>query len=136
MKSFNSVLLIDDDPICNFISYEVIMKWHIAKEVHIACDGKKALEFLAEYQEKNGAIPELLILDLKMPVMDGYEFLLVFDKMFSEEKVRTKIIIVSSLFSQSDLKTFQKMGFRNYFDKPLTGKKLMNVLEEELFKVA
>jgi CheY-like chemotaxis protein len=135
MRCFDAVLLIDDDPISNFISYEVMMKRKIAKEVHITSDGKKALEFLIEYQERNGVLPELMILDLNMPNMDGYEFLQGFERIFPEGKKNTKIIIVSCLFSKSDIQAFQKMGFTNYFDKPLTGEKLMNAIEKELFKV-
>jgi CheY-like chemotaxis protein len=136
MKSYNAVLLIDDDPICNFISHEIMIKQNITKEVHIAGDGKKGLEFIIEYYDKNEAIPELIILDLNMPGMDGYEFLQTFERIFPEGKEKTKIIIVSNLFSRNDIETLQAMGFTDYFDKPLTTEKLINALQQELFRVA
>jgi CheY-like chemotaxis protein len=136
MKSYNAVLLIDDDPICNFINHEIILKRNIAQDIHIACDGKNALEFLIEYYDKHETIPELIILDLNMPGMDGFEFLQCFERIFSEGKGKTKIIIVSNLFSKSDIKTLREMGFTDYFDKPLTTEKLINALQQELFKTA
>jgi CheY-like chemotaxis protein len=135
MNNFNAALIIDDDPVSNFISSEVIRRANLAKQIHIASDGGKALAFLIEYYDKNHVIPELLIVDLNMPIMDGYEFLEGFEKLFSGSKGNTKIIIVSNLFHKNDIKVLQEMGFTDFLDKPLSSAKLMAILEQKLLKV-
>ena len=71
-KKIKCVLLVDDDGTTNFINYRIITKLDIAEKIHTEINGEKALNFLQYYSENNNNnCPELIILDLKMPVMDG-----------------------------------------------------------------
>src|SRR4051812_17510896 len=77
MKRLNCVLIIDDDKISNYITENVIRGIEAAIKISSVTDGKKGLDFL-KYQcggEDNYFCPDLILLDINMPFMDGKEFL-------------------------------------------------------------
>ncbi|MFL5728737.1 MAG: response regulator, partial [Cytophagaceae bacterium] len=68
MIKLNSVLLVDDDVINNFINARLIKKAEMAQDLHISTNGKEAISHLTEKLEKNELCPELILLDINMPV--------------------------------------------------------------------
>jgi CheY-like chemotaxis protein len=96
MKKINSVLIVDDDPIHNYLCNFLIKKLEMTDNIIIAKNGLKAIELLQDYSNQNLECPELIFLDILMPVMDGYEFLTVFDKMKIKNSNNIKIAILTS----------------------------------------
>ena len=129
MKNYNCVLLVDDDPICNFITYEILKKSIVCNEIYISRNGEEALTFLHEYQFKNHCLPDVLLVDIQMPVMDGFEFLKKFEKLSFPGKEKTKVIMLSNIFSPSDIETLRKSGHSYYLNKPLDKDKLLDLLD-------
>lgn len=75
-KKIQSVLLVDDDPIVNHIHTLWIKKTEKVEDIQVVLNGKEALDFLIEQSEHgHTGFPELIFLDINMPVMDGWEFL-------------------------------------------------------------
>jgi CheY-like chemotaxis protein len=128
MKNYNCILLIDDDPISNFINHEILRKNRISKEICISRNGEEALAFLNEYQARNQCLPQVILVDMKMPIMDGFEFLQEFEKLSIPGKEKTRIIMLSNGFSPDDMKALNKMGHSHYLNKPLDKDKLLNLL--------
>ncbi|HXA00450.1 MAG TPA: response regulator [Cytophagaceae bacterium] len=128
MKNYNCILLVDDDPICNFINREILRKNKVCKKICIARNGKEALTFLNEYKLKNHCLPDILLVDINMPVMDGFEFLQEFEKLAFLGKEKTRVIILSNTFSKSDIEVLRKMGHLYYLNKPLNKNKLRDLL--------
>ena len=128
MKKLNSVLLIDDEPISNIISHSVITKLDIAKEITLRDNGASALEFIEEYYSKNRSFPELIIVDVNMPVMNGIEFLEAIE--FILYKSKTLIVVLSNLFHESDLPLLNKINPSYCLIKPLENNLVLSLIQK------
>jgi CheY-like chemotaxis protein len=69
------IFLIDDDPVFVFLAHKMIATLDSSVEVNIFSDGEMATEALGGLFEKPGRLPDVIFLDLNMPVMDGWQFL-------------------------------------------------------------
>jgi CheY-like chemotaxis protein len=126
MYQFNTVLLVDDDYVNNFVTERLLKRANIAKTIKSVRNGEEALTFLSE--EKNDC-PELIFLDVNMPEMDGINFLKYFKKMILEKRIR--VILLTGHVGPKQKTTLQDLGFPNVIEKPLTEEKLFAMLEKE-----
>jgi CheY-like chemotaxis protein len=124
MYKFKSVLLVDDDYISNFIADHLLQKFSVCDNVMFCRNGDEALRYLKE----TDVFPELIFLDINMPVMDGFEFIEAFQH-YNMDKNTTRIIIYTSSFSQKDIQILKNIGFQDFIIKPLTEEKLLNILK-------
>lgn len=123
MRQFNSVLLIDDDPVSNFMVLNFFKKTNFTRTVNCFRNGREGLDFIKNNQ---GALPELILLDVNMPVMDGYEFLDEFEKL-SYNKERVKIILFTT--DEREENKTRKYGLEQVIIKPLTLEKFVKAIE-------
>lgn len=117
-----NLLLIDDDPIFSFLVPELVRISGKVDAFHLATNGLEALEYL-----KNNAnvFPDLILVDLNMPVMDGFEFLERYRIEFLPEHPEANVLVLSSSISESDRERVQQYEFVNEFlNKPLTPEKI------------
>jgi response regulator of citrate/malate metabolism len=127
---YNCVLLIDDDGVTNFINHRLIKKMNITECISSAVNGNEALKYLKEYSQKNNNLgPELILLDINMPVLDGFEFLEQFEKISLANKDRIKIIILTTSTHQKDILKISSNTKIGYINKPLTQEKLQENIE-------
>jgi CheY-like chemotaxis protein len=131
MKKINSILLIEDDPISNFLSDTIIRKLNFAEEINIKGNGESALKFLEDSHLNNKEFPQIIILDINMPIMDGFEFLEKLELLPYYNKKKTLIIILSNLLSEKDIKILNQITSLTYLSKPLNKEKLMGLLLKE-----
>jgi len=129
MPQFNCILLVDDDYVNNFLTERVIKKLNIAKEIKAVRNGEEALTFLSE--EKN-PIPELILLDINMPEMDGIGFLKNFKKMVLDYNIR--VILLTSLATPEIRKTLSNLGYPDVIQKPFSDEKLWSILRKDLVR--
>jgi CheY-like chemotaxis protein len=122
MKPINSVLLIDDDNIFNFLNKKIIEYENFARKVSSQVNPGKALEELRQlYQSENEKFPEMIFLDINMPVMDGWEFLEEFEKFPENILEKCKVFILSSSIDPRDIeksKTYKTV--KDFISKPLS----------------
>jgi CheY-like chemotaxis protein len=71
MRKFKCILLVDDDPVSNFIHYTILHKLNLGECICMCRNGKEALSFLEEYYQKHKDLPELILVDSFMPIMDA-----------------------------------------------------------------
>ena|ERR1041385_1362825 len=114
-----SVLLVDDNSIDTMINEKIITSLGLFKEVHKASDGNRALKIFNHYQNGTAQIPDIILLDLNMPVMDGFTFIQAFQSLNFPRKENVLIVIVTSSDNPSDVKLAKNMGIKYYLTKPL-----------------
>ncbi|HWZ13680.1 MAG TPA: response regulator [Mucilaginibacter sp.] len=128
-----SVLLIDDDEINNFISVKLIKKALLNTEITACLNGKLAIELLADIQKNDpDKLPDYILLDINMPIMNGWEFLDEYKRLNIDPLGQSRIFIISSsVFSNDINKARSYQLVQNFISKPLNVDKII-----ELFKVA
>jgi len=116
-----SVLLVDDDEINNFISIKLIKKALLNTEIMACLNGKFAIDQLAEIQRKDPEkMPDYILLDINMPIMDGFQFIEAFKKLEAgRTNGATTIVIVTSSADPMDVKRARAMGVQHYLNKPM-----------------
>ena len=124
-----NVLLVDDDKIFNFLSTKILERMRVAEEIHVALNGEEALTLLNNYYQGSMTVPDVILLDLNMPIMDGFGFLQAFRQLSLPKMERIKIVIVSSSEDPQDIARAKELGVTYYLSKPLTEEKLRSVLE-------
>lgn len=129
MKKLASILLIDDDPITNFVNKKMLEKIVFVDKVMIASNGKVAIQLL-EQSSADRPNPELILLDINMPVMGGVEFMEAFQELDLEGKDSIKVIILTTSSHPRDLECFAKFPVTGFINKPLTTQKLSDLLEQ------
>ena len=119
------VLLVDDDPTCNFICTKCLETLGTVQS-SVALNGKQALDFLLDY--KRHPLPDIILLDLNMPVMGGFEFLNAFRELRIPGQAKVQIVILSSSDDPVDIRKAGEMGIHHYITKPVSADKLGKVI--------
>jgi len=130
MKKIKSILLVDDDSINNFINEKLIKRLDIAEEVKVVLNGEEALNLLNGIIDSGKKCPELILLDINMPVMDGFEFLEAYKSLDFPDKDSIVIVMLTTSTNPLDIKKLKDSGVFGYVNKPLTDEKLSNILNE------
>lgn len=133
-KKIDLVMIVDDNDTDNFISKRIIEITKFAKAVEIRNSGKSALEFLEENENNVEKLPDLIFLDINMPIVDGFVFLYEFEKFNATLKNKCKVIILSSSDNKRDIdKIVNNDHVIKFITKPLTEKALNEVKTMSIF---
>ncbi|HEY0652218.1 MAG TPA: response regulator [Chryseosolibacter sp.] len=112
------ILLVDDDVQLNKIHEKILPSSGLATEVHTALNGREALDYLRARIEKGYPLPNIIIVDLEMPVMNGFEFIDAFNAMNTPGKSNIEVIVFTSSINPSDRSKALAKGVRHYLNKP------------------
>ena len=129
-KKLDCVLLIDDDDVTNFMNRMVIAREKITNHIEIALNGKEAIEYLSNRPVGNESPQSMLILlDINMPVMDGWEFLQAYRDL---DAVQTDQIIIFMLTTSSNpgdkIKSEKFLEIAGFMNKPLRSEALEHII--------
>jgi CheY-like chemotaxis protein len=126
------VMLIDDNDTDNFISKRIIELTGFAERIEIRNSGKSALEYLTENENNVENLPDLVFLDINMPIVDGFIFLYEFSKMSEQIRQKCKIVVLSSSDNKRDIdRMLENQNVIKFLTKPLSSEALQ-VLREVL----
>ena len=130
MFPFQTILLIDDDSISNFITEKLILRENFAQEVVSFLSGEAALSYLKKRQQQHLPAPDIIFLDLNMPEMDGWEFMNEFKKFSEDFTEGSRVFMLSSAVDSKDIVQARNMEeIEDFISKPLT-KEDMGVIRE------
>ena len=121
-------MLVDDNDTDNFISKRIIEITEFSKNVIVKNSGKSALDYLLENQDDPGNIPDIIFLDINMPIVDGFVFLYEYEKFGNNVKDKCRVIILSSSDNKRDIDKIINNDFViKFVTKPLTEKTLEEI---------
>ena len=130
-KKIKTIVLIDDDNDTNIYNEFILSDTGIVENIVIFQNGKTALEFLTKKDDTGHyPQPEIIFLDINMPIMNGWEFLTAYKKIPEEQRAGIVITMLSSSMNPDDKIKAEKMGVINGFiNKPLTETKFKELID-------
>jgi CheY-like chemotaxis protein len=120
-----NILIIDDDPISNLIHDTLIENLGYAEKVNTVENGWEALQFLI-----NNPAPDLILLDLMMPVMDGFKFLELYKELPIQGKEDIKIVALTAAKGLNNVMQAIQLGADDFVMKPVSKPKMQEIFEE------
>lgn len=123
MKVIDMACIIDDDPIHVFVTQSALKEQDSIKSVLVFTNGKEAYDSLKDLVEMKKTLPDVIFLDINMPIWDGWDFLDEFIKIPIDKKIT--IYVVSSSNNPEDMqraKTYKEVD--NFIIKPITMEKI------------
>lgn len=128
VNTIGKVMLVDDNDTDNFISRRIIEITKFADEVIVKNSGKGALDYLEENKDNSGNLPEIIFLDINMPIVDGFVFLYEYEKFGNLVKDKCRVIILSSSDNKRDIDKIVNNDYViKFVTKPLTEKTLEEI---------
>ncbi|MFZ9943072.1 MAG: response regulator [Bacteroidia bacterium] len=125
MARFEHVLLVDDNEIDNFINERIIVSSGFSANVVVKFSADAALDYLREASASAEQVPDVIFLDLNMPVKDGFGFLNDFAQLNDTVKSKARVIVLSSSISPDDInRASVNPHVYKYLNKPLSEKYL------------
>lgn len=118
---YNKIMIIDDNEIDRYISIAILRNNNFSKDILEFDGGLKAIEYLENNKDHLDQLPDIIFLDLYMPLVDGFQFMELYEKIeFGSEK-KCKIYMVSSSIDDEDiLRTKSNENFTAFLSKPIT----------------
>ena len=109
------ILLVEDNPDDEALMLRALKKNNIANEIVVAHDGQEALDFLASRPAEQ--LPELVLLDLKLPRIDGLE---VLKRMRADERTKhVPVVVLTTSVEQRDIVSSYEFGANSFVQKPV-----------------
>jgi len=131
MECSEFVLLVDDDRITNYLNQRTISKLYPCMDIIVKNNGKEALQFIQSLIDENKPLPTYIFLDLNMPVLNGFDFLVGFNKLNVDDS-RTTITVLTTSNNSDDIEKINSLGNYSYVTKPLTSAKLSTIFDGNL----
>jgi CheY-like chemotaxis protein len=124
----NKVLLVDDNDTDNFINRRIIELTKFAKEIEVRNSGKSALEYFEKMLNDMENLPNLVFLDINMPIVDGFVFLYEMESFPQELRNRVKIAVLTSSDNKRDMdQILSNEHVIKFITKPLTSEELLKI---------
>lgn len=112
------IFLVDDDHIYQFTAKKTLESMGVGEQVSMFMDGESALNFIQAHLSDQSALPDVIFLDINMPVMDGWQFVEEFRKLNLDKKIA--LYMVSSSVDETDMKRSKEYNVINdYIIKPV-----------------
>ena len=131
MSDLKRILLVEDDPKDVELTLTGLAEYNLANEVIVACDGEEALDYLyrrGAHANRQHGNPAVVLLDLKLPKLNGFE---VLEKIRSDESLKMiPVVVLTSSNEERDLVRSYKLGVNAYVTKPVEFHKFVNAVKE------
>lgn len=130
MKSKINLLVIDDDDINIFIIKKIVEKTGYEAQMVAKTNGKLAIDYIKELIDHQQPLPDLILIDINMPVLNGWEFLEAYETLSVQENI--DMYMLSSSVYENDIekaKTYKTV--KGFISKPLSIERLIELFEDK-----
>jgi DNA-binding response OmpR family regulator len=131
VNNLGRILMVEDDPKDVELTLTALDEYNLANEVIVTRDGEQALDYLycrAEYKARPSGNPAVMLLDLKLPKVDGLE---VLKQIRSDEELRMiPVVVLTSSKEEKDMVASYKLGVNAYVVKPVDFHEFVNAIKE------
>jgi CheY-like chemotaxis protein len=101
-EKLKCILLVDDDAATNYLHKRVVKEQNCTENIVTAENGEAALEYLRQLAAENKPPPELIFLDINMPIVNAWEFLEMYKDLPEEQKSKTVIVMLTTSLNPED----------------------------------
>ena len=130
MKQLKNLILVDDDEIIVYLTKRLVAKTNLVELTEVFGNGRDVMNYLHENYNNPELLPEVIFLDLFMPVMDGWEFLEEYALLKPKLTKNITIYIITSSVSPADIiKAKSLKEVSDYIVKPITKEQFVAILE-------
>jgi len=131
MEALGRILLVEDDPKDVELTLTALDEYNLANEVVVTVDGEQALDYLycrGSYMRRARDNPAVLLLDLKLPKVDGLE---VLKQVKGDERLRMiPVVVLTSSHEEKDMLASYELGVNAYVVKPVDFHEFVNAIKE------
>jgi CheY-like chemotaxis protein len=131
LTEFGRILMVEDDPNDVELTLTALEEYNLANEVVVTRDGEEALDYLfcrGNFSTRTSDNPAVLLLDLKLPKVDGLE---VLQQIKSDEKLRMiPVVVLTSSHEERDMVASYRLGVNAYVVKPVDFHEFVNAIKE------
>jgi len=131
MSALGRILLVEDDPKDVELTLTALEEYHLANEVVVTRDGEEALDYLyrrSAFSNRSNDNPAVLLLDLKLPKIDGLE---VLQRIKSDDRLRLiPVVVLTSSHEEKDMVASYRLGVNAYVVKPVDFHEFVNAIRE------
>ena len=131
MNELARILIVEDDPKDVDLTLTALEEYNLANEVVVTRDGEEALDYLycrGNFKMRSSENPAVLLLDLKLPKVDGLE---VLQQIRSDEKLKLiPVVVLTSSREERDMVASYKLGVNAYVVKPVDFHEFVNAIKE------
>ncbi len=131
MKKFKSILLVDDDEATNYLHRLFLEEWGCTEDIYTALNGQEALEFLQTNLEFRNGHPSLILLDINMPIMNGFEFMEAYEKLDPQFKASIVVVMLTSSLHNTDQdRAGELKDLARFINKPLSKEQMGEIMQQ------
>jgi CheY-like chemotaxis protein len=131
MNNLGRILMVEDDPKDVELTLTALEEYNLANEVVVTRDGEQALDYLycrGEYKMRSSGNPAVMLLDLKLPKVDGLE---VLKQIKSDGELRMiPVVVLTSSNEEKDMVASYRLGVNAYVVKPVDFHEFVNAIKE------
>jgi len=128
-KRLSNLWIIDDDPMTSFYIKRLAELGELAGIISIYNNAQGAVDYLLHHKKSADHLPDIILLDIYMPEMDGWGFLEAFQKIANQLTKKIEVYIISSSYHPKDVNRAKQIPeVKDYFQKPVTLEALREIV--------
>jgi Response regulator containing a CheY-like receiver domain and a GGDEF domain len=125
-RRLSCILLVDDDEPTNYLNKMVVDELNIARHVQVVTNGQEALDYLTGA----GPRPDLILLNINMPLMDGWEFVDQYKRLGASQKANALVMLTTSLNPNDEKSALAHTEISGFLNKPLHKENLEQIIDQ------
>ncbi|MEP5254615.1 response regulator [Winogradskyella rapida] len=131
MNNHFNICVIDDDDIYQFTITKILSSIKMNKKILLFSDGEEALDFMIDNLYSDSELPDVIFLDINMPIMDGFQFMEEYVKLKPKLNKEITIYMVSSSVDPVDIAKAKSISdISDYIIKPIEVKQLKALMAD------